>query len=93
METEGVSIMEKRTTGIIIAVKNLWWIKVNRKLVRTTSLDGASFPHLITVKYTVDGKEYIRRSIISIYTACPAEGETVSVIYQEGNPAKSKIDL
>ena len=93
METEGASIMDKRTTGIIIAVKTLWWIKVNRKLVRTTSLDGASFPHRITVKYTVDGKEYIKRSIISIYTACPAEGETVPVIYQEGNPAKSKIDL
>ena len=46
-----------------------------------------------TGQFTVDGKEYIRRSIISIYTACPAEGETVPVIYQEGNPAKSKIDL
>ena len=92
-ESEGALMMEKRTTGTIIAVKNLWWIKVNRKLVRTTSLDGASFPHLIKVKYTVDGKDYIKRSIISIYAACPVEGETVPVIYQEGDPRKSKIDL
>lgn len=85
--------MEKRVTGTVIAVKNLWWIKVNRKLVRTTSLDGASFPHLIKVKYAVDGKEYIKRSIISIYSVAPNVGDTVSVIYQEGNPGKSKIDL
>jgi len=34
--------MEKETTGTVISVTKQWWLKVNRKPVRTHAMDGAS---------------------------------------------------
>ena len=45
--------MEKETTGTVISVTKQWWLKVNRKPVRTHAMDGAAFPHIIKVKYTI----------------------------------------
>lgn len=53
--------MEKTTVGTVISVKKQWWLKVNTKPVRMHALDGATFPHIITVKYSVNGQEYTRR--------------------------------
>ena len=41
--------MEKETTGTVISVTKQWWLKVNRKPVRTHAMDGAAFPHIIKV--------------------------------------------
>ena len=30
----------EETVGKIIKVKKLWWLKINKKPIRTTSLDG-----------------------------------------------------
>ena len=49
--------MQKKTTGTIVSVKKQWWLKINKKPVRSGPLDGAAFPHVVQVKYTVDGKE------------------------------------
>ena len=49
--------MECKTIGIILSVKKQWWLKVNTKPVRMHAFDGATFPHIVTVKYTVDGNE------------------------------------
>jgi hypothetical protein len=83
--------MEKQTTGTVISVKKQWWLKVNTKPVRMGTFDGATFPHIIKVKYTVDGVQYIKRKWIGAGIACPAENEQVTVIYNEDNPAKFRL--
>ena len=50
--------MEKETMGTVISVIKQWWLKVNRKPARVHAMDGAAFPHIIKVKYTIDGKDY-----------------------------------
>ena len=52
--------MEKETTGTVISVTKQWWLKVNRKPVRTHAMDGAAFPHIIKVKYTI-GVKFLTR--------------------------------
>ena len=42
---------EKRTEGTVLSVKKQWWLKVNTKAVRLGPLDGARFPHIVTVEY------------------------------------------
>ena len=51
--------MEKETTGTVISVTKQWWLKVNRKPVRTHAMDGAAFPHIIKVKYTIGVKLHL----------------------------------
>ncbi|MFR5794244.1 MAG: hypothetical protein ACLUI3_00825 [Christensenellales bacterium] len=48
--------MDKQTTGIVIAATKQWWLKVNRKPMRMHALDGAEFPYIIKIEYTVDGR-------------------------------------
>ena len=44
--------------GTIRKVKKCWWIKVNQKSIRLHALDGATFPHIMTFTYEVDGIKY-----------------------------------
>ena len=83
--------MQKRTTGVIISAKKQWWLKVNKKMVRTGPLDGAAFPYIIKVKYAVNGIEYIKRKWIGTNYPVPAEGETVQLAYEESRPDKVKV--
>ena len=53
--------MHKEIMGVVISVKKQWWLKVNTKPIRMHALDGAVFPHIIKVKYTVNDTEYIKR--------------------------------
>ena len=48
--------MQNTTSGTVVSVKKQWWLKVNTKVIRKGPLDGAIFPHIIKVKYMVDGK-------------------------------------
>ena len=77
--------------GTVTAVKKLWWIKVNTKPVRTHALDGALFPHTITVKYSVNGIEHIKRKYIRARLVPPKIGDTVEVYYLEEKPGKCRI--
>ena len=52
--------MNVQTEGTVISAEKQWWFKVNRKPVRRHSFDGAEFPYIIKVRYTVDGKEYVK---------------------------------
>lgn len=83
--------MEKSTTGTVISVKKQWWLKVNTKPERMHTLDGATFPHIITVKYSVDGQEYTKRKWIKAREIPPALDTEVTVIYDENKPSKSKV--
>lgn len=78
-------------TGTVIAVKRQWWLKINTKPVRKHMYDGAIFPHVIQVAYTVNGKEYRKRKWISAYDRPPCVGASVSVIFEESNPKRAKI--
>ena len=69
--------MEKETMGTVISVIKQWWLKVNRKPARVHAMDGAAFPHIIKVKYTIDGKDYICRKWIGAGNNVPDKGTTI----------------
>jgi hypothetical protein len=81
----------KTVQGTVVSVAKQWWLKINTKSFRTHALDGATFPHVIKVKYTVNGKEYTKRKWISAGKATPKLGESVLVSYNEAKPSKAKI--
>jgi len=85
--------MEKETIGTVVSVAKQWWLKVNTKPVRLHPLDGATFPHIIKVKYIVDGKEYICRKWIHAGLWVPIEGSTVKVFYREDKPSKARAEI
>ena len=83
--------MQKRTVGTIISVKKQWWLKINTKAFRSGPLDGALFPHIVRVKYRVDGVEYIKCKWIGAAYPVPVAGDTVQLVFEEGRPEKVKI--
>lgn len=83
--------MDKETLGTVISVKKQWWLKINTKPVRRNALDGAIFPHIIKVQYTVDGKTYTKRKWIGANSQPPVAGSSVTVLYWGNNPKKAKI--
>jgi len=83
--------MDKETIGTVISAQKQWWLKVNTKPVRKHALDGATFPHVIKVQYTVDGKDYIKRKWISARFSAPAVGSSVTVSYCGNKPGKAKV--
>ena len=84
--------MENKTMGTVLSVKTQWWLKVNTKPIRTHALDGAIFPHIIKVKYVVDGNEIIKRKWLGAAMKCPSVNEKVTVIYQVNKPTKFRLE-
>lgn len=85
--------MEKLTSGTVIAAAKQWWLKVNTKAVKLHPGDGAIFPYIIKVTYTVEGKEYTKRKWINPGKSVPAKGSHVNVFYQEENPSRARVEL
>jgi hypothetical protein len=83
--------MKKETVGTVVTVKKLWWIKINTKPVRMGPLDGAVFPHIAKVSYTVDGAEYCKRKWIGAGQPVPEAGSAVKVRYEENAPTKAEV--
>lgn len=83
--------MNCQTTGTVIAISKQWWLKVNRKPVRMHALDGAEFPHIIKVQYTVDGTQYTKRKWISAGGPVPSTGSSVTVYYDSDKPSRATI--
>ena len=83
--------MDQQVTGTVIAATKQWWLKVNRKPVRMHALDGAEFPYIIKIEYTVDGKTYTKRKWINVGNPVPKVGNNLQVLYNSGNPSKAKI--
>jgi hypothetical protein len=79
--------------GTVISVKKQWWLKINTKIIRKNPLDGAIFPHIIKVKYTVYGQEYVKRKWVKARISAPKVGDTVTVVCDESNPENSNILL
>ena len=83
--------MYKETTGTVISVAKQWWLKINTKPIRMHALDGAAFPHIIKVQYTVEGTEYVKRKWIGAGKAVPAVGSRMTILYCSDKPSKAKI--
>lgn len=83
--------MDKQTNGTVISISKQWWLKVNRKPVRMHALDGAEFPYVIKVKYTVNGVEYTKRKWINAGQPVPSVGSQVTVMYNTDKPSKAKV--
>ena len=83
--------MEQEVMGIVTAVTKQWWLKINTKAVRTHALDGAVFPHIVTVQYTVDEVTYTKRKWISAGYAVPSVGATIAVRYAPAKPKRATV--
>ena len=85
--------MEHKTTGIVLSVQKQWWMKVNTKSIRIGWLDGATFPHIVKVKYTVGGSEMIKRKWLGAHVTPPRVNESVTVIYRADKPTKFRLEF
>ncbi len=79
------------TMGIVISTSRQWWFKVNTKPIRMETMDGAIFPYVIKIQYTVNGTDYIKRQWISAGKQVPAIGSSVKLIYNADKPSKARI--
>ena len=84
--------MEKKTIGTVLSVRKQWWLKVNTKPIRMGASDGARFPHVVKIRYTVDGNEMIKRKWIGAYLTPPQVNASVTVIYREDKPTSVRIE-
>lgn len=83
--------MEKEATGTVASVKKQWWLKVNTKPIRRHSTDGAVFPYIISVHYTVNDRIYTKRKWIHAGRPVPQAGSTVTVLYDADKPQSAKL--
>lgn len=83
----------KTVTGVVTRVTKLWWLKVNTKALRSNAFDGARFPHVVTVEYTVNGKLYACRKLVGVFMQCPQVGESVLVSYHPDRPTRCELEL
>ena len=79
------------TIGTVISASRQWWLKVNTKPVRKGTMDGATFPYIIKIQYTVDGTDYIKRQWIGAGKPVPAVGSSVKLSYDSTKPSKAKM--
>ena len=83
--------MNQETKGTVISVKTQWWLKVNTKPVRMHAMDGATFPHIIKVRYSVGQTVYYKRKWIGAGRPVPVTGSSVTVFYESEKPQKAQI--
>ena len=77
--------------GTIIKLKKIWWIKINTKAFRTSPLDGATFPYIITVKYTVNDTTYEKNKFVYLGDKEINIGDKLKVVCDVTNPKKIVI--
>ena len=83
--------MKTEATGTVISVSRQWWLKVNTKPVRMGTMDGATFPYIIKIRYSAGGTDYIKRQWIGAGKPVPAVGSTVKLSYDDEKPSKAKV--
>lgn len=77
--------------GTVISASRQWWLKVNTKPVRKGTMDGAVFPYIVKILYTVGGTDYIKRQWIGAGKSVPAVGSSVKLYFDDRKPAKAKM--
>lgn len=75
------------TTGTIEKVKLQHWLKVKDSPVNINN-SAATYPAIITVRYHVDGKDYIARLWCSARRFHPPEGLQISLWYDPQQPER-----
>ena len=83
--------MDRETTGTVISASRQWWLKINTKPIRMHSMDGAVFPYIIKVQYTVDGHTYTKGKWIGAGKLVPPVGSRMTVRYCAEKPGKAKV--
>lgn len=83
--------MIQKTTGTVVSVTKQWWLKINTKPIRSHALDGAEFPHIIKVEYTVNNINYTKRKWLNPGTPVPNIDAQIPVLYYSNKPSKAKI--
>jgi hypothetical protein len=83
--------MDQKVIGTVVSVAKQWWLKINTKAIRMGTMDGAIFPHIITVEYIVEGVSYRKRRWIPARDPVPAVGSKAEVLYSKENPKKAMI--
>ena len=83
--------MQKTTTGTVVSVYKVWWMRLNTKAFHMGAAEGAVFPHIVKVRYMLDGREYTRRRWILSRNRVPAKGDTVQLLYDDRKPEKVRI--
>ena len=78
-------------TGTVISASRQWWLKVNSKPIRMGTMDGATFPYIIKIKYTVNGTDFIKKQWIGAGEPVPDIGSSVKLSYDEETPSKAKV--
>ena len=78
-------------TGTVISASRQWWLKVNTKPIRMGTMDGATFPYIIKIKYTVNGMDFIKKQWIGAGEPVPDVGSPVRLSYDENKPSKAKV--
>jgi hypothetical protein len=85
--------MLNTTTGTVLSVKRQWWLKIRTKSFSTGIGDDAIYPHVLKVRYTVDGIEYTRNKWILTKKPIPQEGDTIQLTYDDLKPERIKLVL
>ena len=85
--------MLNTTTGTVLSVKKLWWLRLSTKAVHLGAQDGALFPHILKIRYMADWMEYTKNKWVLTKKPIPQEGDTVQLIYDDLKPEKIKLDL
>ncbi len=88
-----VFAVDQETVGKVISISKQWWLKVNKQPIRVLGTDGAVYPYIVRVAYTVNGKNYTKRKWIRAGKPVPPVGASVPVIYDGSRPAKAKVFL
>ncbi|MBQ4578145.1 MAG: sugar ABC transporter permease [Clostridia bacterium] len=83
--------MDQETRGTVCGVYTQWWLKIKTKPVRLHAMDGATFPHVIKVQYTVEDRTYTKWKWVPAHRRAPVPGEVVTVLYDKEKPAKGRI--
>lgn len=82
-----------KTTGTIIEIKKIWWIKIKLKAVRLHPTDGVAFPHNVKVKYTVSGREYLKKLYVPWRILPPQKGAEITVEYNKDRPSVCRVGV
>lgn len=83
--------MEKQTRGTVVASTKQWWLKINSKLARVIGTEGAIYPYVVKITYSVDRKAYTKRKWIHAGQPVLKVGSSVRVMYNSDQPSKGKI--
>ena len=56
-------------------------------------MDGATFPHIIKVRFFVDGNEIIKSKWIKSSITPPSVNQEIAVIYRDDKPTKFRVEI